>query len=155
LSGTFREWGTRKETFDMMKYVVAYATGLATLFFVDMVWLGIVARSFYREQIGPLMLDQINVPAAVLFYALYLSGVVIFAVAPALHANSWPTAIILGALFGFFCYATYDMANLATLRDWPLAMVVVDIAWGTFLTAVSATAAYLVTEHFFPASGAS
>jgi uncharacterized membrane protein len=139
----------------MMEYVLAYAAGLITLLFVDMVWLGVVARSFYREQIGSLMRDHIDIPIAVLFYALYVVGVVLFAVAPALHANSWRTAIILAALFGFFCYATYDMTNLATLRGWPPAMVVVDIAWGTFLTAISATAAFLVTEHFFPAAGAS
>lgn len=139
----------------MMKYVVAYLTALATLFVVELVWLGIVAKSFYREQIGSLMLDQINIPAAILFYALYIFGVVIFAVSPALHAGSWRTAIVLGALFGFFAYATYDMTNLATLRGWPIAMVVVDIAWGTFLTAISATAGFLATQRLFPASGAS
>ena len=138
---------------EMMKYVVAYLAAVITLFAVDLVWLGIVAKSFYREQIGPLMLDEINILAAVLFYALYVVGVVIFAVSPALHTGSWRTAIILGALFGFFAYATYDMTNLATLRGWPIAMVVVDIAWGTFLTAISASAGFLVTHRFFPASG--
>jgi uncharacterized membrane protein len=139
----------------MMKYVVAYLTAVATLFVLDLIWLGFVAKSFYREQIGPLMLDQINVPAAIVFYALYVVGVVIFAVSPALHASSWRTAIVLGALFGFFAYATYDVTNLATLRGWRIAMVVVDIAWGTFLTAISATTAFLVTQRLFPASGAS
>jgi uncharacterized membrane protein len=139
----------------MMKYVVAYLAAGITLFAVDLVWLGIVAKSFYRDQIGPLMLDQINIPAAILFYALYVVGVVIFAVAPALHASSWRTAIVLGALFGFFAYATYDMTNLATLRGWPIAVVVVDIAWGTFLTAISATAAFMVTQCLFPALDAS
>lgn len=139
----------------MMKYVLAYITAIITLFLVDLVWLGFVAKSFYREQIGSLMLDQINISAAILFYALYVVGVVIFAVSPALHASSWRTAIVLGALFGFFAYATYDMTNLATLRGWPIAMVVVDIAWGTFLTAISATAAFLVTQRLFPTSDAS
>ena len=74
---------------------------------------------------------------------------------PALHAGSWRTAIVLGALFGFFAYATYDTTNLATLRGWPIAMVVVDIAWGTFLTAISATDGFLATQRLFPASGAS
>lgn len=96
-----------------------------------------------------------NIPAAILFYALYVVGVVIFAVSPAFHAGSWRTAIVLGALFGFFAYATYDTTNLATLRGWPIAMVVVDIAWGTFLTAISATAGFLATQRLFPASGAS
>ena len=139
----------------MMKYVVAYLAAGITLFAVDLVWLDIVAKSFYREQIGPLMLHEINILAAILFYALYVVGVVIFAVSPALHTSSWRTAIILGALFGFFAYATYDMTNLATLRGWPIAMVVVDIAWGIFLTAISATAGFLVTQRFFPASGVS
>jgi uncharacterized membrane protein len=139
----------------MMKYVVAYLAAATTLFAVDLVWLGVVAKSFYRAQIGSLMLDQINIPAAILFYALYVVGVVIFAVSPALSTGSWRTAIVLGALFGFFAYATYDMTNLATLRGWPIAMVVVDIAWGTCLTAISATAGFLVAQRLFPGLGAS
>jgi uncharacterized membrane protein len=139
----------------MMKYVFAYLAAGTTFFAVDLVWLGIVAKSFYREQIGALMRDEINIPAAIVFYALYVVGVVIFAVSPALHTGSWRTAIALGALFGFFAYATYDMTNLATLRGWPIAMVAVDIAWGTFLTAISAAAGFLVTQRFFPASGTS
>lgn len=122
---------------------------------VDLIWLGIVATSFYRKQIGHLMLDEINILAAILFYALYVVGIVIFAVSPALHTGSWRTAIVFGSLFGFFAYATYDMTNLATLRGWPIAMVVVDIAWGTFLTAVSATAGFLATQRLFQATSAS
>lgn len=135
-----------------MKYVTAYMATAATFLVVDLVWLGLIARSFYREQLGALMLEQINVPAAILFYALYVVGIVIFAVSPALQAHSWRTAILFGALFGFFAYATYDLTNLATLRGWPIALVVVDIAWGTFLTAVSATAGFLITQRVFPPS---
>ncbi|MBK8208639.1 MAG: DUF2177 family protein [Rhodospirillales bacterium] len=139
----------------MMKYVVAYLAAATTLFAIDLLWLGVIAKSFYRAQIGSLMLDQINIVAAILFYAVYVVCVVIFAVALALHTGSWRTAIVLGTLFGFFAYATYDMTNLATLRGWPIAMVVVDIAWGTCLTAISATAGFLVAQRLFPPSGAS
>jgi len=139
----------------MMKYVVAYVTAGLTFFFVDLIWLGFVAKSFYRDQIGSLMLEKINIPVAILFYALYVIGVVIFAVSPALHNNSWRTAILFGALFGFFAYSTYDLTNLATLRGWPITLVVVDIAWGAFLTAASATVGFLVTRALVPAAGES
>ncbi len=130
----------------MLHYLVAWVATAAAFFAIDLVWLGVVAKSFYRDRIGGLMLDQINITAAVIFYLAYVVGIVIFAVAPALQSGSWITALVFGALFGFFAYATYDMTNLATLRDWPLEVVVVDMAWGTVLTGASATIGFLVTR---------
>lgn len=130
----------------MLHYLVAWTATAVTFFAIDLVWLGLVATSFYRERIGALMLDQINISAAVMFYLVYVVGIVIFAVAPALHSGSWITALVYGALFGFFAYATYDMTNLATLRGWPLEVVVVDVLWGTVITGASATIGFLVTR---------
>lgn len=136
-----------------MQYVAAYLATAAAFLVIDLLWIGLLANSFYRNKIGALMLEQINWTAALLFYVLFVAGIVVFAVAPALQGGSWRTALVFGALFGFFAYATYDMTNLATLKGWPVAMVIVDMAWGTFLTGVSATAGFLITRYIFPASG--
>ena len=105
-------------------------------------------RQIGQEGIGALLADQINITAAVVFYLLYVAGIVIFAISPALESGSWRTALTMGALFGFFAYATYDMTNLATLRDWPVAVTAVDMAWGTFSTGLSATAGFLAAKYF-------
>ena len=129
-----------------MTYVIAYLA-TATLFLgVDTVWLGVVARTFYVRQIGHLMADTPRLWIAAAFYAVYVIGILVFAVLPALSEGSWQIALFYGALFGFFAYATYDLTNMATLRDWPIAMVVVDVAWGTALTGLSALGGYLITS---------
>ena len=130
---------------DEMTNLIAYGATALVFFGLDFLWLGTVANSFYRGQLGPLMAEQVNIPVAALFYALYVVGLVIFAVAPALAAGSWKTALMYGALFGFFAYATYDLTNLATLRDWPVALTLVDLLWGTALSGMSATLGYLIT----------
>jgi uncharacterized membrane protein len=132
----------------MTKYLIAYAGTALVFFAIDMVWLTAIARSFYRDALGGLLLDPPNMIAAGLFYAVFIVGIVIFAVAPALAAGSWGRALLLGALFGFFTYATYDMTNLATLKGWPLKVVVVDILWGSALTGVSALAGYAAVSAF-------
>ena len=129
-----------------MTYLTAYIATTIVFFVLDFIWLGYVAKSFYREQLGPLMADPINVPIAVGFYAIYTLGIVIFAVSPALNAQNWQTALIYGALFGFFAYATYDLTNMATIQGWPMKMSMVDMVWGTFLTATSATIGYYLTR---------
>ncbi len=132
----------------MVKYLIAYGGTAAVFFAADFVWLGVVAKTFYRERIGHLMADDINMPAAMAFYLLYVIGIVVFAVMPALQSDSWKTALVLGGLLGLIAYGTYDMTNLATLRDWPASVVVVDMAWGTALTGASALAGYFVCKAF-------
>ena len=124
----------------MTKYFGAYAATLVVMVALDMFWLGIVAKSFYQQGIGHLMAERPNVPVAVLFYAVYAAGVVVFAVAPSESTAGWTRVLVMGALFGFFAYATYDLTNLATLRNWPVALSLVDIAWGAAVSAVSAVA---------------
>ncbi len=116
---------------------------MPVFFIIDMIWLGLVANKFYQSQLGPL-LGPVNWPAAIIFYLVFLVGLTFFAIYPAAAKASVFTALGLGAAFGFFTYATYDLTNLATLKDWPLKVVLVDIVWGTVLGAsVAAGTVYL------------
>ncbi len=130
----------------MPQLVIAYVATALVFLAIDFVWLTQVATRFYYDRLGHLLMDKPNLVAAGLFYILYVVGIVVFAVAPALKGESIATALIYGALFGFFTYATYDLTNFATLRNWPLAVVAVDVAWGTFLAAFSAGAGYYLTR---------
>lgn len=132
----------------MTKYLIAYGATMLVFFAIDFVWLGVVAKDFYRERLGALMLEQVNLPVAAVFYLIYIVGIVVFAISPALQGGSWKTALMLGGLFGFIAYGTYDVTNLATLRGWPVSVVIVDMAWGTVLTGVSATLGYAITRYF-------
>lgn len=131
-----------------MRHVIAYVAAAVVFLGLDFVWLGLVARTAYRSWIGPLMRDEIHVAAGALFYLVYVIGLVIFATAPALKEGGWQAAAFYGALFGFFAYGTYELTNYATLRDWPIAMVMVDMAWGTALSAIAATAGYAAARQF-------
>ena len=129
-----------------MTYAVAYLATALGFLVLDIIWLGFVAKNFYQQEIGPLLLEKFNMGAAVAFYLLFVAGIVIFAVAPALQNGSWKTALLLGVLFGFFTYATYDLTNLATLKGWSPTVTVVDISWGAALTGTSAVVGYLATR---------
>ena len=127
-----------------MKFVLTYLATLAVFAAIDLVWLGVVAKDFYRNGIGHLMGDGLNVPAAVAFYLVYIAGILMFAVLPAAQSGDWTRAAVLGAAFGFFAYATYDLTNLATLKNWPLGLALADMAWGSFVTALAAAAGHVV-----------
>nr|WP_315489101.1 DUF2177 family protein [uncultured Rhodoferax sp.] len=120
------------------KYLAAYAGTSVVMVALDMLWLGLIAKPLYQQGIGHLMTDTPNVPVAVLFYLLYALGVVIFAVSPQTGGADWTKTITMASLFGFFAYATYDLTNLATLRDWPWSLALIDILWGTFVSAMAA-----------------
>lgn len=130
----------------MITYVYAYLATALVFFTLDFVWLSRVARDFYFDRLGGLLLETPNMAAAAGFYLVYIVGIVFFAVAPALKSESVWMALSYGALFGFFAYATYDMTNYATLKNWPVSVVVVDIAWGMFLTGISAGVGMLATQ---------
>ena len=128
----------------MSRFILLYLVTVPVFFLIDLVWLGVVARDFYRNQIGSLMADPIVWPAAILFYLLSISGIIFFAVVPAIDEGSWTKALLLGAAFGFFTYMTYDLTNLATLQGWSVTLAVVDIAWGTVLCGAVATVSYVI-----------
>ncbi|MCU7375210.1 DUF2177 family protein [Paucibacter sp. O1-1] len=122
----------------MSKYFAAYAGTAIVMVVLDLLWLGVIAKPLYQQGIGHLMAQEPKVGVAVLFYLLYALGVIIFAVAPHHDGSSWAMTLTMAALFGFFAYATYDLTNLATLRDWPLRLSLIDIGWGVFVSAAAA-----------------
>ena len=127
-----------------MKLVYLYLLTLPVFFGIDMLWIGVLAKGFYRNNLGHLLRPDINWTAALIFYLLYIVGILIFATLPALEKQSLHQAVVLGALFGLFAYATYDLSNLATLKDWPVKIVFVDILWGMVLTASVAAASFFI-----------
>ena len=129
---------------DLVFHAKLYALTLGVFLAVDLLWLGVVARGFYQTQLRPFLSPTVNWPAAFVFYLLYVVGIVIFAVLPGLAADSLALAAGWGALFGFFTYATYELTNLATLKDWPLKVVLVDTAWGVALCTTVASAGFLI-----------
>lgn len=125
-------------------FLKLYAIALPVFFAIDMVWLGLIARNFYKEQIGFLMKPDINWAAAIIFYLLFLIGLVVFVIEPSVVKKEFTRALWTGALFGLITYATYDLTNLATLKDWPMKVVIVDMIWGTVLAAGVSAVTYFV-----------
>lgn len=131
-----------------MRNSLAYATSLVTFLAADMVWLGVMAPRLYRPVLGDIALPSVNLPAAIAFYAIYPVGLVLLAVLPSLKAEQGSGALLLGALYGFFTYATYDLTNQATLRNWSVWLTVIDIGWGTVLAGVTSFVAFWVVSRF-------
>lgn len=128
----------------MRNFAITYLTVLVVFTAIDFVWLGLIALDFYKKEIGSLMLEKPRLEIAAIFYALCALGITILAVQPALNSGNWYTAVFLGAVFGLCAYATYDLTNLATLKNWPLRLALVDMLWGTVLTATAALAGFVV-----------
>lgn len=123
-----------------------YFIALSVFFLIDMLWLTVVAKSFYARQIGGLMKTDINWFAAIIFYLIFIFGLVVFVIYPAVTKGSWNHALLFGALFGFVCYATYDLTNLAVAKDWPLLVTVIDLLWGSILAASVSLITYFLTN---------
>lgn len=128
----------------MLKYFGIYITFLIALVAIDLVWLLGVAKNVYREQMGDLMASEPKLIAGLAFYLIYALGVCIFVILPAISKQSLIYAVQYGALFGFFCYMTYDLTNLAVVRNFPTQLAFIDMAWGSFVTAICAGLAYWV-----------
>ncbi len=134
--------------------IATYVTALIFFLAVDAVWLGFIARRFYAGQLGDLMRQSPNLQVAAVFYAVYVIGLVYFAIWPARLEGSAGTAFFNGALLGLIAYGTYDMTNLATVRDWPWRLSLVDWTWGTILTGTTALVAYWISQRWWgPAAG--
>lgn len=134
----------------MKRQLAAYAGTMIVMVGLDSLWLVIIAKPIYQQGIGHLMADKPNVVAAVLFYALYGVGLVVFAVLPAGPAPGWGQTVGMAALFGFLAYATYDLTNLATLRRWPIGLSVMDMAWGTCVSAAAAAGGKALMDWSVP-----
>ena len=128
----------------MLKNFAIYLSFLIALIAIDLVWLLGIAKNLYRNEMGDLMASEPKLLAGLAFYLLYALGVCIFVIVPALSKQSWLYALQYGALFGLFCYMTYDLTNLAVIRNFPTQLAFMDIAWGSFVTALCAVFAFWV-----------
>lgn len=124
-----------------------FLIALPVFFAIDMVWLVLVAKNFYQKQIGFLMRPDINWLAAIIFYLLFITGLIVFVITPAMVKQSWVHALLYGALFGLVTYATYDLTNLATLKDWPLLVTLIDLVWGSVLAASVSVITYWIANR--------
>lgn len=121
-----------------------YLVAFITFFTVDLVWLGVVANKMYKKYLGFIMTSSPNWFAAIMFYLLYIAGVVFFVVGPAIEKKSWSYALFAGMFFGFVTYSTYDLTNLATVRNWPIFITIVDLLWGTTLGGIVSLVTYQI-----------
>ena len=120
-------------------FIKLFLVAFVVFLIIDLVWLGLIAKKFYKKHLGFLMSENVNWTAAIIFYIIFIVGIVLFVVTPALEAKSFSHALVYGALFGFVTYSTYDLTNLATLKNWPVLITIIDLIWGTILaTSVSA-----------------
>ena len=132
----------------MWRYALSYLIALVTFVAADMAWIGTMASRFYKPMMGDIVTPNVNYTAAIVFYAVYPIGLVIFAINPALKADSAATALGYGALFGFFTYFTYNLTNQALLRNWSTPLTLVDIAWGTTAAALASLVTFWVIGKF-------
>jgi uncharacterized membrane protein len=133
----------------MAFYIELYFATLIAFFAIDMVWLVFVARSFYRKYLGFLMTPSPYWLAAIIFYLLFTVGILVFVVVPGLEDNSLKTTLLRAALFGLITYATYDLTNLATVKDWPVIITIVDMSWGTALSVAVSFVSYMVGKWLY------
>lgn len=131
-----------------VEFIKIYCTTLVSFLVLDSVWLGLIAPAFYRKHIGFIMAKNPNFLAAALFYGVFITGLVLFVIQPALDASSWRDALCRGALFGLVSYATFDLTNQAVLKNWPWTVTVTDLMWGSFITATVAVVAFSLIQKF-------
>jgi uncharacterized membrane protein len=129
------------------KMILSYLLTTVVFFAIDLVWLGLIAKNIYKKYLGSLMSETVNWGAAMVFYLLFIAGIFIFVINPSIEKQSALRAVLLGAFFGLITYATYDLTNYATLKGFPLNVVIIDLAWGTFVTATVSLAGYYITKQ--------
>ena len=130
-----------------MDYIKMYFITLAVFFVIDLTWLGLIAKNLYSQQLGFIMKENVNWIAAITFYLIFIIGIVYFVVNPAIINDNWKYALFAGMLFGFISYATYDLTNLATLKDWPLKITIIDLIWGTSLGGLTSIISFLINKR--------
>ena len=131
---------------DAIKYLYTYLLTVPVFFAIDMIWLGLIAKGLYAKELSKFLTDKPNWSAAAVFYLAYIAGIIVLAVMPAVEKQSLMKAVVLGGVFGGLAYATYDLTNLATLKDWPIKIVIIDIIWGMLLTAIVAGISYQIAN---------
>ncbi|RYU96712.1 DUF2177 family protein [Emticicia agri] len=131
-----------------MKILLVFILTTVIFAAIDLVWLGVIAKNLYQQKIGFIMADEVNWIAALIFYLMYIGGILYFVIFPSLDNGNWQTALLKGAILGALCYGTYDLTNWATLKNWPSEIVIIDILWGAFLTGLTATLSFIVSQKF-------
>jgi uncharacterized membrane protein len=132
-----------------MVFLKLFVISFVIFFIIDLIWLGLIAKNLYQRYIGGLLKTDVNWIAAIVFYLLFIAALVIFVLLPGVDKQSIGYVMLYGALFGFITYATYDLTNLATLKDWPIQITIIDLAWGTFLGFSTSTLSYLLYNLIF------
>lgn len=127
-------------------FIKLYAVAISVFIAIDMVWLGFIAKNFYSKHLGSLMAKEVNWPAALIFYLLFVAGLVFFVITPALEKKSLSQALLTGMFFGLVTYATYDLTNLATLKNWPMIVTVVDLLWGMVLSGTVSVISFFIAR---------
>lgn len=125
-------------------FLINYLIALTVFFIIDLIWLGLIAKNLYKKEIGFLMKKKPDWAPAIIFYLLFISGLVIFVINPSIEKKDLTQVVILGALFGLITYATYDLTNLATLKKWPIKITIIDLIWGTTLSSLVSVSTYLI-----------
>ena len=131
-----------------MGMLKTYFIALIVFFLIDLFWLVVVARKLYQQELGYIMSEKPNWIVAALFYLIFIAGLVCFVINPAMEKNSWIFALLVGMLFGFITYSTYDLTNLATLKDWPLKITIIDLIWGSSLGGLVSTVTFFIAKRF-------
>lgn len=132
-----------------MKWLRVYLITLGIFLIIDIIWLGLLAKNMYRKELGYIMSDKPNWVAALLFYLIFIFGLTYFVIKPGLESGNMLVTVINGMLLGFVSYATYDLTNLATIKDWPVMITAVDLIWGTFLGGIVSFLSYFVNMRYF------
>ncbi len=130
-----------------MGIIKTYLIAFVVFFLIDLVWLVVVARKLYQQELGYIMSEKPNWIVAALFYLIFIAGLVFFVINPALEKNSWTYALLVGMLFGLITYSTYDLTNLATLKDWPIKITIIDLIWGTSLGGLVSTVTFFILRR--------
>jgi uncharacterized membrane protein len=128
----------------MLDFLLVVTVATIIFFAVDMVWLGLIAKKLYAKELKKFLSPEVNWIAAIIFYVIFILGLSFFAITPALNGEGLLYAVLAGAFFGFVCYSTYDLTNLATIKNWPLKITLIDLAWGAFICSVTSTLTYLL-----------
>ena len=131
-----------------MRFIKLYVVAFVVFFLIDIIWLAVVAKKLYQNELGYIMSDKPNWIAAIVFYLVFITGVVFFVINPAIDKDSWQYALLAGMFFGFITYSTYDLTNLATLKDWPIKITIIDLIWGTSLGGMVSLFTFLIFKKF-------
>lgn len=130
----------------MWEFMKTYSVAFVVFLVIDLLWLGLIAKNLYQTELGFIMAESPNWIAAGIFYLIFIVGLVFFVINPALAKDSWKYALLVGLFFGFITYSTYDLTNLATLKDWPLKVTLIDLVWGSSLGASVSTITFFIVK---------